>query len=113
MCVVINGREINLRRTPLPQRVNGESAPFFADAASGEIVVSDTGTPEQLMDRVGRAVLQIALEEYGLAAPTGDLAPEPVDFRAGPTCPLLPSEDGPTLFGPPRVRPEDETPSAN
>jgi hypothetical protein len=81
MVLQLLGKSFRLRRTPLPQRVNGIPATVFASIPRREILVTDDGSRDQLAARTAQGVLALI---GGLAASKqGDHPPEILSLGTG------------------------------
>jgi hypothetical protein len=86
----------SLRRVPAPHIVNGREVGYLADPIDRELVITDDGDPDALMERTAEA-LMVAIsaskkvEGYGA---------DGIELLTGkqPKCPLVPGTQPPSLF---------------
>lgn len=91
------GVPTNIRRVEGKQFINGKPVDFFASRTRNEIVVTDDGDRDRL---IARAALAVAM----LVAPAPVPDANGIEEISGPlpSCPVLPHDEGPSLFRPRR-----------
>jgi hypothetical protein len=86
-----------VRRVPGPHLVNGCPVGYLTDPVDRQIIVTDDGDADALVERTADAVM----EAVALARKVqGQPAPDGIEVLTGklPKCPLVPGTQPPSLF---------------